>query len=135
MGDLYNNLLVKATVPNALRTATVTGTGVDRNEDGNGYSSAMVVVFTGTITDGTHTIEVQDSDSLSSGYTAVADTYLQGAEPAIVAADDDKVYEIGYLGTKRYLRVVGTLAGTTTGGVWGAVVILGDPHTSPVVRN
>ncbi len=135
MGDLYNNLLVKATVPLALRTVTVTGTGVDRNEDGNGYQSCLIVIPTGTITDGTHTIEVQDSDVLGSGYTAVADAYLQGTEPAIAAADDDKVYEIGYLGTKRYVRVVGTLAGTTTGGVWGALVVLGDPRTSPVVRN
>ncbi len=135
MSDLYNNLLVKATVPLALRTATVTGTGVDRNEDGKGFQSCLIVIPTGTITDGTHTIEVQDSDAAGSGYAAVADACLQGAEPAIAAADDDKVYEIGYTGTKRYVRVVGTLAGTTTGGVWGALVVLGDPRTSPVLRD
>jgi hypothetical protein len=135
MGDQYNNLLVKATVPNALRTTTVTGIGVDLNEDGNGYQSALIVVFTGTITDGTHTVEVQESDVLASGYTAVAGAHLQGAEPAIVAADDDKIFEIGYLGKKRFVRVVIAAAGTTTGGVYGAIVILGDPRRAPVVRN
>lgn len=135
MGDQYNNLLVKATVPNALRTATVTGTGVDLNEDGNGYQSALIVVFTGTITDGTHTVEVQESDVLGSGYTAVADAHLQGAEPVVAAGGDDKVFEIGYLGKKRFVRVVITAAGTITGGVYGAIVILGDPRRAPVVRN
>lgn len=135
MGDLYNNLLCKATVPNALRTTTVTGTGVDLNEDGNGYQSALIVVFTGTITDGTHTVEVQESDVLGSGYTAVAAEHLQGAEPVIAAADDDEVFEIGYLGSKRFVRVVITAAGTTTGGVYGALVVLGDPRRAPVVRN
>lgn len=135
MGDLYHNLLTKITVPNALRTATVTGAGVDLNEDGNGYQSALVVVFAGTITDGTHTVEVQESDVIGSGYTAVADAQLLGVEPVIGAADDDKVFEIGYLGTKQFVRVVVTAAGTTIGGVYGAVVILGHPRRAPVVRN
>lgn len=131
MGDLYNNLLTKVTVVNALRTATVTGTGVDRNVGNAGYQSALVVVFTGTITDGTHTVEVQDSDD-NVTFAAVADAYLQGAEPVVAAANDDTVYEIGYTGGKRYLRVVVTAAGTTTGGVYGALVVLGDPRRASV---
>jgi len=125
--DIYNNLLTKVSLTNALRTASANGTGVDRA----GFHAVYIVVFTGTITDGTHTIEVQDSDD-NSTYAAVADAYLQGAEPAIVAADDDKVFELGYTGAKRYVRVITTAAGTTTGGVYGAVVVLGDPRVSPV---
>ncbi len=133
MGDLYNNLLTKITVPNALRSVTVTGTGVDRNVAGTvnpsglGFQSALVVVFTGTMTDGTATIEVQDSDD-NITFTAVAAAYLQGTSPVIASTDDDKVFGIGYLGGKRYIRVVGTAAGTTTGGVYGALVVLGDPR-------
>lgn len=135
--DLYNNLLVKQTIVPAVRTATATGTGtgVDRKEDGCDYQSALVVVVTGTITDGTHTVEVQDSDD-NTTFTAVADAYLQGAEPAIVAADDNKVFEVGYIGLRRYLRVVVTVSGSpATGGAIGAAVVLGDPAVAPVVRN
>lgn len=137
MGDSYNNHLVKETIAVATRTAatTVNGTTIDRAEDDSYYQSALVVVHTGTITDGTHTVEVQDSDASGSGFAAVADSFLQGPEPAIGASDDNKLYEIGYLGPKRYLRVAVTTAGATSGGTFGATVILSDPRVSPVVRN
>lgn len=134
--DLFNNLLVKQTLAVAARTATANGTGVDRTPDtGRFHAGAMVVVHTGTITDGTHTIEVQDSDD-NVTFAAVADAFLQGAEPVIGAVDDNKVYEIGYLGLKRYLRVAATVTGTpVTGGVYGATVVLGHPRIGPVVRS
>lgn len=135
MKDIYNSVLVKESLAIAARTnGTVNGTSVDRNEDGSMYQGAMVIVHTGTITDATHTIEVQHSDD-NSAWAAVADADLQGAEPAIAAADDNKVFEIGYRGLKRYLRVVVVTAGATTGGVFGATVVLADPRVSPVVRN
>lgn len=136
MADLYSNILVKETLAIAARTdGTVPGTAVDREEDSSGFQSAMVVVHTGTITDGTHTIEVQDSDAAGSGFAAVDSSYLQGTEPAIVAANDNVVYEIGYLGPKRYLKAVVVTTGASTGGIFGATVILGDPQDAPVVRN
>lgn len=135
MGDMYNSLLVKPTLAVATRTnGTVNGTAVDRAEDNSMYQSAVVLVHAGTITDATHTIEVQDSDD-GTTFTAVADELLQGAEPAIGASDDNKLYEIGYLGAKRYLRAAVTTAGATSGGTYGAVVVLGDPRVAPAVRN
>jgi hypothetical protein len=131
--DPYNNLLVRQSLTPAARTASANGTGVDRNGSGAMFQAAMIVVTTGTITDGTHTIEVQDSDD-NVTFAPVADDYLQGAEPAIVAADDNVVFHIGYLGRKRYLRAIVTAAGTTTGGVYGAAVVLSDPRVMPVVR-
>lgn len=129
----YQNSLTQRALSPALRTASANGVTVDRAASGAMYQDALVVVTTGTITDGTHTVEVQDSPN-GTDWTAVADTYLQGAEPAIAAADDDKVYEIGYLGSQRYLRVVVTAAGTTTGGIVGAVVVLGNARRTPAVR-
>ncbi len=125
--DLYNNLDVVQSLPPAARTANANGAGVDMH----GFHGAMVVVSTGTITDGTHTIEVQESDD-NSTFTAVADADLQGSEPAIAAANDNQVYRIGYMGTKRYIRVAVTVAGATTGGVYGAVVVRGHPRKAPV---
>lgn len=135
MKDLYSNVLLKQSLLPATRTnGTVNGSAVDRKEDGCDYQTVLVLVTAGTITDGTHTIEVQDSDD-GSNFTAVADAFLQGAEPAIAAADDNKDYAIGYTGLKRYVRVAVTTAGATTGGVFGAAVLLGSPAVAPVVRN
>lgn len=127
MQDLYGEISVGQSLAPAARTASANGTGVDLQ----GFDAAVVVVETGTITDGTHTIEVQESDELASGYTAVADADLQGTEPAIGGPDDNKVYEIGYLGTKRYVRVAVTVAGATTGGVYAAHVVRGRPRKQP----
>lgn len=129
--SVYTNVTARQSLAPAARTATANGTGVDRNVGADMHRTAMVVVSTGTITDGTHTIEVQDSDD-NSTFTAVADQFLQGTEPAIGVADDDTVFFIGYIGVRRYLRAVTTVSGATTGGVYGALVLLGEPRRGPV---
>lgn len=124
--DLRNNLSVATSLSPAARTASANGTGVDLQ----GYEGALVVVQTGAITDGTHAIEVQESDD-NITYAPVADADLQGTEPAIGATDDDKVYEIGYLGKKRYIRVAVTVSGATSGGVYGATVVRSNARKAP----
>lgn len=132
MKDLFNNVQVKPSLTNAARTATATGTAIDRTSNGSNFHSAMVVVHTGTITDGTHTITVEESDDNTNWTTATA---LQGPAPAVAAADDDKIFEIGYLGDKRYIRVKTTVSGSpSTGGIYDGLVVLGDPRNAPVVR-
>lgn len=127
----YNNLLTKQSIAPAAHTASANGTGVDRAGGGAMFQDALIVVSTGTITDGTHTIEVQESDD-NSTFTAVASSDLQGSEPAIAAADDNTVFAIGYLGAARYLRVAVTVAGATTGGIYGADVVLSNPRRAAV---
>ncbi|MFC5217328.1 hypothetical protein [Streptomyces coerulescens] len=134
MRDAYSNLLVKNTLTPAARTATVNGTTVDRAEDSSHFQDALVVIPVGTVTDGTHTFAVQESDDNSS-WAAVADADLQGTEPAVTSSTDETVYEIGYKGKKRYLRVAVTVASATTGGVYGAHIVLANPRVAPVVRN
>ncbi|MEV4863265.1 hypothetical protein [Streptomyces ossamyceticus] len=135
MKDAYNSLLVKNSLTPAARTASANGTAVDRAEDSSMYQDALVVIPVGTVTDGTHTFEVQDSDDNSS-WAAVADTYLQGSEPAVTSSTDETVYEIGYKGLKRYLRVITTVTGSpSTGGLYAAQVVLSNPRVAPVVRN
>jgi hypothetical protein len=77
--DAYNSLLVKNSLTPAARTASANGTSVDRAASGSLFQDAMVVIPVGTVTDGTHTFEVQHSDDNSS-WAAVADAYLQGSE-------------------------------------------------------
>lgn len=126
--DLYNNLSAATTLAPAVRTESANGTGVDLQ----GYEGALVIVQAGTVTDGTHTIEVQESID-NSTFTAVSDGDLQGTEPAITSSNDEAVYEIGYRGTKRYIRAVVTVTGSpSTGGVYGALVVRGNPRKYPV---
>lgn len=135
---VYNNLLAVQTITAANRTdGTVNGTAVNLWSHTVGrqkFGAAMVLVQTGTITDGTHTVEVQHSDDNSS-FSAVADADLQGSEPAIGASNDNVIYQIGYHGTKQYLRVTVVTTGATTGGTFGAVLLLGQPRRFPVAHS
>lgn len=78
----------------------------------------------GTITDGTHTPKVQESDD-NSTFTDVASTDLAGT--ALVAITANSVQRISYVGNKRYIRVATTVSGTTTGGMYTASVLRGYP--------
>lgn len=136
--SVYNHIRARVSLAVALRTAAANGTAVDRQLSGASgsnewYQTAMLVVHAGTITDGTHAITLEVSDD-NSAWAAAPAADLQGSLPSIVAADDDKLYEVGYTGNKRYLRAVATPSGTTTGGVYGAVILLGFPQTLPVSR-
>ncbi|MDX2681102.1 hypothetical protein [Streptomyces soliscabiei] len=135
---VYNHVRAKATLAIVARTATANGTAVDRKLSGASgtnewHQSATLLVHTGAITDGTHAITLEVSDDNSSWAAADASD-LQGSLPSIGSSDDDKVYEVGYTGTKRYLRAVTTVSGTTTGGVYGATILLGFPNVVPLSR-
>lgn len=135
--SLYNELITRVTVPIAARVnATTNGTTIDRSDPAGGADStttALVLVFAGTITDGSHAVVVQDSDD-GSAWAAAAAGDLQGSLPTMVAADSNKVFEVGYTGPKRYLRVSATGTGGTTGGIFGALVVLGGAGRTPVQR-
>ncbi|MBI5192766.1 MAG: hypothetical protein HZA08_04910 [Nitrospirae bacterium] len=126
MKDLYNNLSVAQSLPAAARTASANGTGVDLQ----GFEGALVIISTGTITDGTHAIAIQESDD-NSTFTAVAAADLQGTAPSIGAANDNVDYKVGYIGAKRYIRAAVTVSGATTGGVYCAIVAKGFGRHRP----
>ena len=125
---LSRDATVVASVPIAAYTAAaaVNGAALAWGK----YRSVMVVIFAGTITDGTHTFEVQDSDDNSS-FTAVADAYLHGTEPALVDSSSDSVTVIGYKGTRKYIRTVVTTAGATSGGIVGSLIIASNSSRKP----
>lgn len=123
--DLKSNVDVVTSIDPAAITATATGTGVDLR----GYDSAMMVFHPGTVTDGTHTPTMEESDTLGSGYTTVATVDLQGTL-AVLATDT--IQRVGYIGSKRYIRAISTVSGTTTGGVYGVTVVRGNPHQTPL---
>ena len=121
--DMHNEVASASSLGPAARTATANGTGVDLA----GYRATMVVFNVGTITDGTHTPKLQESDDNSS-FTDVAAGDQSGTLAALASNVNQ---EISYLGSKRYIRAVSTVAGATTGGVYAALVLRGNPITAP----
>lgn len=133
--SVYTNCVaVKTLAHQTIATDTTTnGAAVDLHANLDASRSAMLVVLTGTLTDGDYSITLEESDSSGSGYAAVAAADLQGTSPVVVAdTDDDTVFELGYVGKKRYLRAVVVSTNTTSGGVLSAVIVRGFVRRPPV---
>lgn len=128
MRDLCNDSGYTTSFTPAARIATANGTGVDLY----GFMGANAVISVGAWTDGTHTFDIQDSDD-NSTFASVAAGLLIGAKPVVSSAPTaSKIYKVGYIGAKRYLRVAVTVAGATTGAVYGALIMTGHAATKPV---
>lgn len=125
MRDLKNNIDVVNSIDPDDYTATENGAGVDLQ----GFEGAVVAFSVGTVTDGTHTPKVQESDSQGSGYTDVAAADLIGSLSDLASDTNQRV---GYIGSKRYVRGVLTVSGATVGAQAAAVVIRGIAHRRPV---
>jgi hypothetical protein len=121
--DLYAELAPATSLAPAARTASANGTGVDLQN----YQANAVFITSGTITDGTHTPKIQDSDDNST----FADAAAADVVGSLTALASNTTREASYIGGKRYIRVVATVSGATTGGVYSAVVVRGRPRTLP----
>ena len=116
-------------IPAATRTTgTVTGNAVDVA----GYESVTICILTGTITDGTGTWTLTECDTVGGSYTAVAagDYTMTPVVIDTTAAHDNAGFIFGYIGSKRFIKVVCVLASATTGHVISAGVLLGNPRNS-----
>lgn len=127
MRDLASNIGTVQAIAPAVLTATTTGEVIDLA----GFNSAAVVINTGAIAgDGDFTAKVQESDTTTPGdFADVVAADLIGSFPASLPAAS--VIRIGYIGTKRYVRVVVTKNGGTSIGL-GAVVVQGSAAQRPV---
>ncbi|ROZ89007.1 hypothetical protein [Gordonia sp. OPL2] len=133
--SLYNRCLTRAALPIAVRTnGTANGTTVDLGVYGNDFRAVLFIVTAATITDGSHAITMQESDD-GTTWRAVPATKRLGALPTIVAANDDAIFEFGYVvGTAQFVRLVATTSGATGGGEYGAVAVLAEASSTPVAR-
>lgn len=125
-------------LPAAARTdGTVTGEYVDTL----GYEEVMIVVSTGTVTDGTHTFSLTECATSGGSYTAVAAADItcsntgSGANGVILttaAAHDNTGVIFFYKGSLRYIKVVCVSATCSTGAVFCATVVMAKPRHAPV---
>jgi hypothetical protein len=127
MRDLARNLAVRESVRPSIATSTVTGEIVDTRD----FESAMVAITVGAVAgSGNQTPKLQHSDTTTGGdFTDVTAADLQGSFPSVLA--QNTVYKVGYVGPKRYLRVVITHnSGTSV--AHSAVIVLGNAAQRPV---
>jgi hypothetical protein len=130
---LYDNTVGRFAVAPAVRTnGTVNGPAV--NLGTWGADSALVVVVTGTVTDGSHAVAIEESASGTGGWSAVPAGRLTAAAPTITSANGNTQFETGVTPAQPFLRVSVTTTGATTGGALAAVIVAGEPGTTPVAH-
>lgn len=125
MRDLRSEIdVVNSLAPDGDRTSSANGSGVDLAN----CDSAVIVFHAGTITDGTHTPKVQESDD-NATFTDVAAADLIGTLSNITS---NSMQRVSYIGSKRYVRAVVSVTGATTGGMYTASVIRGRARKQPM---
>lgn len=127
MRDLASNIGAVLALSPAVQAATIKGNTIDTN----GFESAAFLINTGAIVSaGDFTAKVQESDTTTDGdFTDAVAGDLVGSLPASLTADGS--FKQGYIGHKRYARVVLTKNGGTSIAA-GAVAVLGSPRIAPV---
>ena len=96
--------------PAASRTSTLTGTGIDVLEY-EGVALVLLNASAGTGTSPTLDVKLQHSDDDSTYEDVTSGTFSQVTDAAETAGV--KVMKLNVSDLKRYLRVIGTIAGTT----------------------
>ncbi len=140
MRDLHNQVAVRHTLVPATVTADTTGTTVDRR----GFESVEHAVIAGQSADTLSAsvkidIKLEHSHDTST-WESVETSDVIGAEIATGgifatiddATEDERVYRVGYIGGRRYSRVVADLTGTHSNGTpLAAIALLSHAHARP----
>jgi hypothetical protein len=138
MKDLANRIAVITSLLPLNRTATANGTGVDLQ----GFESAVAQIHIGASSDTLSgsvyiSAKLQESDDNSTFTDVASSDVTEGSISSGVfytansAGTASTVQHIGYIGSKRYIRVSDTRTGTHTNGTpTAAVIIKGNPRHS-----
>lgn len=124
--DLVSNIAVRESIRPAVATGSVTGEIVDMR----GFNSAMVAIAVGAVAgSGDQTPKLQHSHTTTGGdFEDVGAGELSGSFPA--ALEQNSIVEVGYAGSRRYLRIVVTHNSGTSVARSG-VIVLGNPDQRP----
>lgn len=108
----------------AISTNTTTnGAEIDLGQSPGDWRSVLWLVTAATITDGTYTLTVMESDTTTTGFAAASGSNnVQGPSQAITATG--QTAEIAYTGNKRFVKIAFVSTGVTTGGTVAARAVL-----------
>lgn len=133
----------KSEVALKLQTISSDTTTVGEVIDTKDCEALMFMIQSGTITTGTITPVINESDSISgtigagatlSGGSSVDAGDLVGtlAAATFAVTDDDKIKTVGYIGKKRYVCLSVTTAGSTFSGTVGAQALKSHNRYNPI---
>lgn len=130
--------ITKESVAFDVQTIATDTTTNGNNIDMQFYQSVMFAFFTGSYTDGDYEPLLEEADDDGTGspdtFSAVADADLlptgTGQEAAKSLGAANAIDQIGYRGTKRWLRLSIISTATTSGATVGAVAVQAHPHDS-----
>ena len=131
--DLHNRIddLVAMTSQTIASDTTTVGEIIDSK----GFESLEFIAQSGTITDGAYAFLLEESDdSGMSGATVVSADETLGSLTGFADSDDDATIRVGSIGKKRFQRLSLVSTGTSSGGVFSAIAVLGHAHTNPVAQ-
>ncbi len=115
--------------PQTIDTNTTTnGSDFDRNN--NPARRHSVVFAAGTLADGDFALKVQEKDDGGS-FSDVASSDLDGSLSDFTSSNDEKIQEVGYLGTKDQIRAVITSTNVTNGGELAVYIVSGTKRDNP----
>ena len=137
MKDLMNLIDVKRVISpvSVADTTAQVGQIIDRK----GFDGLTYLIATGSIADAdaTFTVLLEEGDASNlSDAAAVADADLIGTEAlaGFQFDDDNECRKLGYVGSKRYLRLTITPANNTSAALLAAVAVLGHPSLAPTAN-
>lgn len=133
MRDMHNNIkVVTAITPQAVGTSGIAGGKLSAILDRRGYDAVEFAYKSGTSASAADTITpvIYEAAATGDSFTSVANADLLGTEAAITLSAA-AVKQVGYIGTKRYLKIRLYGTGTATA-VVSADMILGQPDRAPV---
>jgi hypothetical protein len=104
-----------------------------------GFESLTFLIATGAIpdADATFTVLVEHGDDAAlADAAAVPDDQLVGTEAlaSFQFDSDNACFKIGYVGTKRYVRLTITPANNTGATLVCVIALLGHPHATPTMN-
>lgn len=115
---------VTALAPLLRATGTYTGTNLSLED----FNSATFVLVVGAVTDGTFTWSLEECDTSGGYWTAVAAEDINGT---IGAQTVNTINQVGYKGTKPWVRAKLVVAAGATGGNTAAILVKGHPKYGP----
>lgn len=116
---------------------TTVGNIIDTQQSA-GFNSLEFYIQSGVLTDGDYAILLeQGNDPGLSDAAPVPDVDLTNLEAsaAFVAADDQSVKRIGYIGDKEFVRASLVSTNVSTGGFFTIMALLGHTRNAPVDGN
>ena len=121
INDYANNVVQGLSFLDPSNDTIILGAAIDMRESQEGLHAQLM---TGPVTDGTHSIFLEESDDGTTNFTAIVD-FITG-QPAIFApftsADSNVARALNFKRSKRFVRARASVVGATLGGAYGVSI-------------